>query len=399
MKALVIGAGKIGCGFAGQLLRESGYEVVFAARNRDLVEHLERTGRYQIQLVQDQTVDSRIVDGVRALSMDRQNAVIEEIAQTDLLVTAVGEAGMAQIAPHIASGLRKRVAPLNILAFENILDAGPRLRSFVADCLPSNFSLAKFGFSSVLVLRAVTQQLGDFASSAPLTFIGDPIDLFMVDASYLRPGLPAIKGMVVTNQYESWFRRKLYLFSAGHATTAYLGSLKGYHYIHTAIRDPEIRAAVLTAMAEGQAGLTRLYGKEIAGDCKDLLNIVKRFENAALNDPIVRVGRDPRRKIGAGDRLVGAASLALKAGIKPEKLILAAAAALCFYNPLDPLATEFQREIRSVGIDTILRRISRLDSAHGLGKSIADVWARLSTGGQTGSFLLSLDREMWAWSG
>ncbi|MFQ5911666.1 MAG: hypothetical protein ACE5JS_00605 [Nitrospinota bacterium] len=56
--------------------------------------------------------------------------------------------------------------------------------------------------------------------------------------------------MIVAGDYAAWIRRKLYTFSAGHATCAYLGYLKVYHYSHTAIRDPEIQTALLTAMTE-----------------------------------------------------------------------------------------------------------------------------------------------------
>ena len=47
MKAVVIGPGRIGAGFAGQALRESGYEVVFLARNPIIARHLDRVRRPQ----------------------------------------------------------------------------------------------------------------------------------------------------------------------------------------------------------------------------------------------------------------------------------------------------------------------------------------------------------------
>ena len=42
MKAAIIGCGRIGCGFAGHLLSEAGYEVVFLARNPNMVAHMNR---------------------------------------------------------------------------------------------------------------------------------------------------------------------------------------------------------------------------------------------------------------------------------------------------------------------------------------------------------------------
>jgi mannitol-1-phosphate 5-dehydrogenase len=202
--------------------------------------------------------------------------------------------------------------------------------------------------------------------------------------------------MVLTNNYQAWVLRKLYTFSAGHATTAYLGSLKGYHYIHTAIRDREIYETVMEAMREGQRGLRARYGPELAGSEDELQQIAARFENAALNDPIARVGRDPRRKLGTEERLVGAARLAEEAGISPEKLALATAAALCFCNPKDPSCNELQCTLKNSGVDATLNEVCGLDSGKGVGRSVAHWWGQLASGWQQGSLLLSLDRTMWA---
>src|SRR5207244_8141029 len=166
------------------------------------------------------------------------------------------------------------------------------------------------GFSGALVKRVVTQKWGTISSDEPLEFIGDTPSSFVVDATSLKKPFPKIKGMVTTKHFTAWALRKLYVFSAGHATAAYLGSLKGYHYIHSAVRDPEIRAAVLAAMSEGQRGLEAKFGWETCNGDKELEEIMARFENALLSDLIQRVGRDPRRKLGPKERLVGAARLA-----------------------------------------------------------------------------------------
>ena len=46
----MIGPGRVGCGFAGQLLRASGFDVVFVARNPVLVDHFNRVRHYRICL-------------------------------------------------------------------------------------------------------------------------------------------------------------------------------------------------------------------------------------------------------------------------------------------------------------------------------------------------------------
>ncbi|MBI4291697.1 MAG: hypothetical protein HY661_09485 [Betaproteobacteria bacterium] len=396
MKTIVIGPGRIGCGFAGQLLRSSDHEVTFLARNRELVEHLNRLERYQVRLTDGVECREIIVDGVRAVGAESPDAAARELADADLIVTAVGAGNLASIAPLIAAGLSRREAPVNVLAFENLSDAGAHLRRLVASYLPHGFPIASHGFSGAVVSRAVTRMLGNPAADEPLKFVGDPPEDFVVSGPDLRGSLAQIQGMIVAEDLSAWMKRKLYIFSAGHATCAYLGFLKGYHYIHTAIRDPEIRDAVLAAMREGQRGLAALYGAEFAGGESDLLDIVKRFENAALQDTVTRVGRDPSRKLASGDRLVGAAQLAQKAGVRPEGLGLAAAAALCF-DPDDPSSARLQHEINSAGLDQALHRVCDLDPNRGLGRLVGDAWARLALGWQKDNVLLSLNRMLWAW--
>lgn len=397
-RAVVIGPGKIGCGFAGQILHEAGYALTLVGRDRVLLDHLRRAGRYRVRAVGGGAARTGDVPVARTLLTSDVAAVADAIGECDVVVVAVGAAGLATVAPLIAAGLRRRTRPLNILAFENLADAGGILRRHVAAQLPPGFPLVRHGFSGAVIHRAVTQRLGDPAGDEPLTFLGDAEDGFVVERETLRQPLPALPTMRAVADFAAWIRRKLYTFSLGHATCAYLGCLKGYEYIHSAIRDPEIRAHVLAAMREGQRGLLACYGAEVAGDERDLERIVARFENAALNDRTVRVARDPRRKLAADDRLLGAAHLARAAGIEPRELELAAAAALLFCEPADPSATALQREIDQVGFGPALEAVSGLDAGQGLGRAVVDACNRLAAGWRRGSLLLRLDQPLWAWS-
>jgi mannitol-1-phosphate 5-dehydrogenase len=379
-------------------LRDSGHEVVFVARSRLLADHLDRVGRYRLRLLDCKEAREALVEGVRAVWADDFEQVVEELAEADLVAACVRPHSLPSVAPLIAAGLRRRSTPTNVLTFENLVDSGPALRHLVASHMPSGWPLDDHGFSGALAARVVSRRLGDPQTDEPLTFVADSPPGFVVDRHALRGSLPEIAGMAMTGDYDGAVRRKLYTFSAGHAVAAYLGYLKGYHYIHTAIRDPEIRSAVLGAMAEGRKGLRAQSGSGLLGVESDPINIIARFDNAALDDPVVRVGRDPQRKLGPSDRLIGAAMFAEKAGIRPENLALAAAAALCFEDPQDPASVEFQRRIRRRGVQEVLGSVCRLDPRRRLSRSIAALWSRISRGRQSGNLLLSLDRLVWSWA-
>jgi mannitol-1-phosphate 5-dehydrogenase len=394
MKAVVIGAGRIGCGLAGQLLHDSGYEVSFVTRDPQLVANLNANGCYHVLLSSPHATNTVTIKGVRALAISDHTGVIDALRQADVIVTAVCPQNLAAIAPLIAQGLHAHSGVANVIAFENMPGAGACLRRLVDSFMPNGADTHQHGFSGAVISRMVTLRLGNPAEPAPLSFLGDAVEDVVVDRKSLRMPFPEIKGVKLVDEYESWVLRKLYTFSTGHATAAYLGWLKGYHYIHTAIRDREIRQAVLAAMKEGQRGLAAKFGKHFTGDHQELEAIILRFENAAINDPIVRVARDPHRKLSADERLVGAARLAEQAGVIPEQLALVAAAALCFSNSCNPKACTACFE-HSQAAET-LNKVCGLNADHGFGRIVARSWAQLSPSILPGNLLLSLKRQMWA---
>ena len=377
MRAVVIGPGRIGLGLAGDLLDRAGAKLCVVGRG-EVVDNLQRTGRYRVRLVDQCREHERRVPVRRALFGAEVDAVADEIARARVVAVAVGPENLGAIAPLIAAGLERRTRnkPLNVIAFENSVDAGPNLRAAVAELLPSGFPLKRHGFSGAIVHRAVSAVLGEPSEAEPLTLLGDPYDRFEVHKRSLRKPLPKLPGLVRVKDFEAAFNRKLYVFSTGHAAVAYLGFLKGYRYVHAAVRDPEIRAVALEAMREGQRGLAARYGRALAGGEPELQAILWRFENAALNDPVVRVGRDPARKLGPAERLVGPARLCEAAGVPVATLPLAAAAALCFdgagasANGMDP---------RLSAPPPALREICAARADGGFSESVTAAWERFSS--------------------
>ena len=392
MRAVVIGPGRIGCGFAGHVLREAGYDVTFVGRP-PVVAHLRQAGRYAVRLVDGANRREITVAGITALDTRQTTEVADAIAAADLVVTAVGPANLTAAARLLARGLAGAKHSVNVIACENLPDAGARVRRAVAGQIGGN----PHGFSGAVVGRVVAHRLLPARPDQPLVLIGDPVCEFAVDASALATPLPPIRGLIPVEDYGAWYRRKLYRYSAGHATAAYLGHLKGHQYVHAAIRDPEIRAAVRAAMLEGQAGLRAAYGDRVAGDGSEIEAIMRRIDNAGVADTVRRVGRDPRRKLAPEDRLIGPASLALRAGVPPTALARAAAAALCFWDPEDTGAVALRGWLDRGDGPAVLHRLCGLEPGSELFCLITEAWRGFAPGWQQGNLLLCLDRPRWAW--
>jgi mannitol-1-phosphate 5-dehydrogenase len=375
MKAVLVGPGRAGCGIVAPPLHACGCELVFVGRDRAVVENLNRLRHHRVVLAQRGRRRELTIDRVRALHVADADRIACEIANADIVATAVGASELGAIAPLVAAGLTRRTRPLNVLCFENLADAGRRLRAHVAEHMTDTARLAAHGFAGALATRAVTRRVGDPHSDRPLTFVGDFPEAFLVERDGLAAPLPRLDGMKLVDDYTAAMRAKLYIFSSGHAAAAYLGNLKRHRYVHTAMRDLDVRGGVLGAMQEGRRGIAARYGDDYATHAGGLGAIAARFENAALSDPVSRVGRDPRRKLSRDDRLVGAARLALAAGATPVHLCMAAAAALCFTAPGDASAESLRAELERDGVERTVAHVTGLAYADPLVARIAAAWA------------------------
>ncbi|XPE24993.1 hypothetical protein ACNKHM_13340 [Shigella sonnei] len=108
--------------------------------------------------------------------------------------------------------------------------------------------------------------------------------------------------MELTDNLMAFVERKLFPLNTGHAITAYLGKLAGHQTIRDAMT--RNRAVVKGAMEESGAVLIKRYGFDADKHAAYIQKILGRFENPYLKDDVERVGRQPLRKLSAGDRLI-----------------------------------------------------------------------------------------------
>jgi mannitol-1-phosphate 5-dehydrogenase len=130
---------------------------------------------------------------------------------------------------------------------------------------------------------------------------------------------------------------KLFGHNAIHALLGYLANARGLTVMSEIRGDADLMALGRKAfIGESGAALIRKHGrlgdalfteKGYAAFADDLL---ERMTNPFLNDRVERIIRDPRRKLGYGDRLFGTMREALKQGIEPRIMARGAAAAVSY---------------------------------------------------------------------
>lgn len=366
MKALHFGAGNIGRGFIGKLLADAGVTLTFADVNQPLLDAINQRKSYPVRIVGEQLqVDT--VGNVSAVHSGSPQA-IELIADVDLVTTAVGPQILERIAGTIAQGLVKRhdsgnARPLNIIACENMVRGTSQLRQHVRKQLPEAYqawALQHVGFVDSAVDRIVPPSEAN--SDDPLAVTVETFSEWIVDKTQFVGEPPQIAGMELTDNLMAFVERKLFTLNTGHAITAYLGQRAGHQTIRDAILDADVKRVVQGAMEESGAVLIRRYGFDPAKHQAYIQKILGRFENPYLHDDVERVGRQPLRKLSAGDRLIKPLLGTLEYGLPHDNLVAGIAAAMRYRSAQDPQAQELADLLQKLGPQAALAQISGLDA-------------------------------------
>jgi mannitol-1-phosphate 5-dehydrogenase len=274
----------------------------------------------------------------------------QEISTAVPSVTNYATSGGASICRILAEGLvrkTERNGPRAIAyAAENHNHAAEILQSGVLEEIPENSrerARQRIQFLNTVIgkmSRVVSDpdEIRD-AGLMPATpgssraFLVESFDRILI--SKINP--PFQRGIQVfqeKNDLLPFEEAKLYGHNATHALAAYLGELVGSRFIADLKAVPGmasfLRAAFIgesgEALIRKHRGVDELFTEQGYAEYAD--DLLRRMMNPFLRDTVERVARDPERKLGWEDRLVGTLRVVLRAGITPSRYAFGAAAAL-----------------------------------------------------------------------
>lgn len=334
--------------------------MVVAELLPDLVASLRRAkGRYGVNVATRAGIVHHFVDGIEILNpsdaSDRQK-LIEAVAEADELGTALpsvgaycggGEAAVVEIL-RAAFELRVRAEGRKscvIYTAENhnhaaeILGEGlsAKLGVHALDCMAETQILnTVIGKMSGIVsdpCQIHEQGLMPITPKSERCFLVEEFNRILISRIRI-PGFE--RGIGVFEEREDLLpfeEAKLFGHNAAHALLGFLARLRGFSFVSQAAGDRElmdtVRGAFLEesgrALCQKHAGVDPLFTPSgFHAYAEDLL---ERMVNPHLRDAVDRIVRDPLRKLGWDDRLVGTMRLILDNGGSPTRYALGAAAA------------------------------------------------------------------------
>lgn len=365
MKDVHFGAGNIGRGFIGEILFQNGFDITFVDINATLIEALKERGRYEIELA-DEAKERITVTGVTGLNNQTEpEAVVEAIAEADLVTTAIGPNVLPFIAELIAKGLQLRrlnqvSTAIDVIACENMIGGSDFLKEKVLAYL-SQEDLAYVeefvGFPNAAVDRIVPIQ----AHEDPLFVSVEPFSEWIIDASQSKASAIRLEGVEYVQDLEPYIERKLFSVNTGHATVAYNGSYKGLATIDESMRDPEVLAVLKAVLNETGALLEAKWQFDHEAHQAYIEKIISRFENPYISDLNTRVARTPIRKLGYDERFIRPLREANERGLNYQALLATVARLFKYDEKTDEQSVELQALLAEKPLDVVIQQVTGLE--------------------------------------
>jgi mannitol-1-phosphate 5-dehydrogenase len=383
-KIVVFGAGATGRGHVGLLAWQAGFEVVFVDKKPELVDALRRAGRYTVKLY-GQGVQELEVGGYRTYFYEERQAIAEEIRDAALVLTAVFDQNLADVARTIALACSLcravgRTRPLNCIACENMMDSSSALGRHVRGLLAPSPALGSredlewcesyVGFPDCMISRVVPRPEPD-----PLVIVAEDYNEWTARAEAFRGEKPAaLSSLELVENQSARLERKLFVHNGGHAVCGYFGFHRGHRYIHEAVADPVVAEHVLGALGELGEVVRRKHGFSPESIDEYKQDLCRRGAVPEMRDEILRVVRDPIRKLSPRERLVAPATLAVLYGLPRRWIIEGIVAALRYSHPDDAQSLELARRLTRDGLAAVLRDVCQIEPGSPLSPEIEAAW-------------------------
>ncbi len=379
MSCVIFGAGKIARGFIGHLLYLSNIDFTFVEKVDSLVDLINERKQYTVNILGDSSKNT-VVAGAKALKFSQEDEISSVIANADCVFTAVGGKNLGGIVPFLTKGIEMRAAinpkPINILTCENWKLPADLLRKGISESISENcrnFFESSVGITEAVIMRSAIESTPELLALDPLVVNVQDFWEFPYDASRLASPLP--EKMICQKpiyEFTGFLERKFYTYNAANGTTSFVGALLGYKYIADAAHDERILSLLDGVYTETATALSKKHDFPFDEQWAFTRTSLSKLQDTNIVDYIERNARDPVRKLGKDDRLVGSARLCLEYGVKPESLAVAIACAIHYDEPTDEIAQNLVEMRKNEGYDAVIEKVCELDPNGELGLLIKE---------------------------
>ena len=326
-------------------------------------------GSYSCNVAEADHIRVEEITGLEILNplvpADREK-LVDAIASANELCTALPSytlydvGGEASVASLLAEGLERKLTAFSlpsavVYAAENDSRAASRLQKACGKYLSKSLS-ERVTFSETVIAKMCSvvldqerigkENLREVTTDAQKSFLVEAFDKILVEERVPIDFERGITQFIPKPNLDPFALTKFHGHNAIHYCLGLEAKERGMNFMHEVGKDLELMTWAEEAFIE-EAGIG--LRNQFCGIADDLFtedgfadharDALERMVNPYLRDPIDRVTRDPRRKLGWDDRLIGSIRYAIDAGINPRRMFGAARKGLSELMEADGLET------------------------------------------------------------
>ena len=364
MKATHFGAGNIGRGFIGEILAKNGFSIEFVDINETIIDALMSRKGYTIELAEESKQQIQVANVTGINNQKNPEAVIDSVATSQIVTTAIGPNILPFIAELIAKGIQKRRAnqvteKLDVIACENMIGGSQFLFSKVKGYLSAEdlaYVDEYVGFPNAAVDRIVPIQHHD----DPLFVSVEPFSEWVVDKTQMKNPALVLSDVEYVDDLEPYIERKLFSVNTGHASVAYTGASLGYQTIDEAIADEKVLTTLENVLKETGSLLIAKWQFDPQVHQAYAQKIVARFKNPYISDAITRVARTPIRKLGYDERFIRPIRELHDRNLSYQQLLTVVGLIFNYRDEKDEQSVELQKMLQNESLEAVVRKVTQL---------------------------------------
>lgn len=364
MKATHFGAGNIGRGFIGEILAKNGFSIEFVDINETIIDALMSRKGYTIELAEESKRQIQVANVTGINNQKNPEAVVESVATSQIVTTAIGPNILPFIAELIAKGIQKRKAnqvteKLDVIACENMIGGSQFLFEKVKAYLTQedlDYVNQYVGFPNAAVDRIVPIQHHE----DPLFVSVEPFSEWVVDKTQMKNPALVLSDVEYVDDLEPYIERKLFSVNTGHASVAYTGASLGYQTIDEAIADEKVLTTLESVLKETGSLLIAKWQFDPQVHQAYAQKIVARFKNPYISDAITRVARTPIRKLGYDERFIRPIRELHDRNLSYQQLLTVVGLIFNYRDEKDEQSVELQKMLQNESLEAVVRKVTQL---------------------------------------
>lgn len=364
MKATHFGAGNIGRGFIGEILAKNGFSIEFVDINETIIDALMSREGYTIELAEESKQQIQVANVTGINNQKNPEAVVESVATSQIVTTAIGPNILPFIAELIAKGIQKRKAnqvteKLDVIACENMIGGSQFLFEKVKAYLTQedlDYVNQYVGFPNAAVDRIVPIQHHE----DPLFVSVEPFSEWVVDKTQMKNPELVLSDVEYVDDLEPYIERKLFSVNTGHASVAYTGASLGYQTIDEAIADEKVLTTLENVLKETGSLLIAKWQFDPQVHQAYAQKIVARFKNPYISDAITRVARTPIRKLGYDERFIRPIRELHDRNLSYQQLLTVVGLIFNYRDEKDEQGVELQKMLQNESLEAVVRKVTQL---------------------------------------